>query len=73
MSYELLNLPASGSSMFGVVQWKFGHIGHEKKRESKTISCFYVKYSERSISFRLYCPSTQNMTETDNVKFIENI
>jgi len=46
---------------------------HEKKLDSKTVSCFFVGYSERSRGFMFYCPSTKNIIEMDNVKFIEKI
>jgi len=74
MSYRLGNLPVLGISMFGVVQLKLGHILHEKKLNSVTISCLFVGYSERSRGFRFfYCSSTKNKIEMDNAKFFEDI
>jgi len=49
------------------------YIPHEKKLDSRTVSCFFVGYSERSRGFRFYCLSTKNIIETDNAKFIEKI
>ena len=46
---------------------------YEKKLEFKTITYFFVRYSERSRSFRFHYPSTKNIIETDNAKFIEDI
>ena len=44
-----------------------------KKLEPKTFSCKFVGYSERSKSFRFYCPSRHTkIIETDAAKFIEN-
>ena len=45
---------------------------HEKKLELRTVSCFFVGYSERHRGFRFYCPSTKNI-KTDNAKFFEDI
>ena len=44
------------------------YILHEKKLNSRTVSCFFVAYSGRYKSFRFYCPSTKNIIETDNAK-----
>ena len=49
------------------------YIPHEKKLDSRTVSYFFVGYSKRSKGFRFYCPSTKNVIETDNAKFIEKI
>jgi len=46
---------------------------HEKKLDSATVTCFFVGYSERSKGFRFYCPSTKNIIETNNAKFIKKI
>ena len=46
---------------------------HEKKLDSRTASCFFVGYSGRSRGFRFYCPSTKNILETNNAKFIKEI
>ena len=44
------------------------YIPYEKKLDLKTVSCLFVdKY------FRFYYPSTKNIIETDNVKFIKDI
>ena len=73
MSYELRNLLDSASSCLGLSSRAWPYIPHEKKLDSKTVSCFFVGYSERSRGFRFYCPSTKNIIETDNAKFIEDI
>ena len=49
------------------------YIPHEKKLDLRTVSYFFVGYSERSKGFSFYCPSTKNVIETDNAKFIEEI
>jgi len=46
---------------------------HEKKLDSGTISCFFVGHSKRFRGLRFYCPSTKNLIETDNAKFIDDI
>ena len=49
------------------------HMPYEKKLDSRVVSCFIVGYSERSRGFRFYYPSTKDIIETVNAKFIENI
>ncbi|RVW58398.1 Retrovirus-related Pol polyprotein from transposon TNT 1-94 [Vitis vinifera] len=46
---------------------------NEKKLDSKTVSCYFVGYSERSRGFKFYDPSTRSFFETNNAKFIENV
>ena len=62
-----------GISIFGVVQLKLGHILHEKKLDSRTVSCLIVGYSGRSKGLRFYCLSIKNIIERNNAKFIEDI
>ena len=45
---------------------------HQKKLDSKTVSCLFVRYSERYKDFRFYYLSTKNI-KTDNAKFFEDI
>ena len=49
------------------------YMTHEKKLDLRTVSCFFVGYSKRSRGLRFYCPSTKNIIEMDNTKFIEEI
>ncbi|RVX03812.1 Retrovirus-related Pol polyprotein from transposon TNT 1-94 [Vitis vinifera] len=46
---------------------------NEKKLDSKTVSCYFVGYSERSRGFKFYDPSTRSFFETGNAKFIEDV
>ncbi|RVX20917.1 Retrovirus-related Pol polyprotein from transposon TNT 1-94 [Vitis vinifera] len=46
---------------------------NEKKLDSRTVSYYFVGYSERSRGFKLYDPSTRSLFETDNAKFIEDV
>lgn len=44
-----------------------------KKLDSRTISCFFIGYPERSKGYRFYCPNhTTRIVETRNAEFIEN-
>ena len=44
-----------------------------KKLDSKTISCSFIGYPERSKGFRLYCHDQGlNIVEYRNVVFLEN-
>ncbi|KAL6320066.1 hypothetical protein AAG906_004463 [Vitis piasezkii] len=46
---------------------------NEKKLDSKTVSCYFVGYSERSRGFKFYDSSTRSFFETNNAKFIEDV
>ena len=46
---------------------------NEKKLDSRTVSCYFVGYFERSRGFKFYDPSTRSFFETGNVKFIEDV
>ena len=46
---------------------------NEKKLDSRTVSCYFVKYSERSRGFKFYDPSSRSFFETGNAKFIEDV
>ena len=46
---------------------------NEKKLDSRTVSCYFVGYSERSRGFKFYDPSTRPFFETGNAKFIEDV
>ena len=41
--------------------------------DSRTISCFLVRYSEKSWGFKFYNPSTRGIFETRNEHFFEDI
>ncbi|KAL6318588.1 hypothetical protein AAG906_000666 [Vitis piasezkii] len=45
---------------------------NEKKLDSKTVSCYFVGYFERSNGFKFYDPSIRSFFEMSNAKFIEN-
>ncbi|RVX19364.1 Retrovirus-related Pol polyprotein from transposon TNT 1-94 [Vitis vinifera] len=46
---------------------------NEKKLDSRTMSCYFVGYSERSRGFKFYDSSTRFFFETGNAKFIEDV
>ena len=46
---------------------------NEKKLDSRTVSCYFVGYSERSRGFKFYDPSIRSFFETGNAKFIEDV
>ena len=46
---------------------------NEKKLDSRTVSCYFVGYSEWSRGFKFYDPSTRSFFETGNAKFIEDV
>ena len=41
--------------------------------DSRTVSCYFVGYSERSRGFKFYDPLTRSLFETSNAKFIEDV
>ncbi|KAI5350154.1 hypothetical protein L3X38_003045 [Prunus dulcis] len=44
----------------------------QKKLDSKTISCYFVGYPDRTKGYRFYCPNhTTRFVETQRVVFIE--
>ena len=46
---------------------------NEKKLDSKTVSCYFVRYFERLRGFKFYDPSTRFFFEMGNAKFIEDV
>ena len=46
---------------------------HEKKLDPRTISGFFIGYSEKSKGYRFYCPNhSTRILESGNARFIEN-
>ncbi|KAM0956474.1 hypothetical protein COP2_025366 [Malus domestica] len=45
-----------------------------KKFDPKTVSCFFIGYSERSKGFRFYCPNNHEtkIVDTERAMFMEN-
>ena len=46
---------------------------NERRLDSRTVSCYFVGYPERSRSFNFYDPSTRSFFKTRNAKFIEDV
>ncbi|KAG8498252.1 hypothetical protein CXB51_007407 [Gossypium anomalum] len=46
---------------------------HEKKLSSKTISSYFIGYSERSRGYKFYDPIIKNIFETGTVTFFEDV
>ncbi|XP_060974782.1 uncharacterized protein LOC133039825 [Cannabis sativa] len=46
---------------------------NEKKLEPKTVSSYFIGYSERSRGFKFYDPKVKNIFETGTAKFFEDI
>ncbi|RVW14113.1 hypothetical protein CK203_099175 [Vitis vinifera] len=60
-------------SQNGVAEAKSPYKPNEKKLDSRTVSCYFVGYSEMSRGFKFYDPSTMSFFETGNAKFIEDV
>ena len=46
---------------------------NERKLDSRTISCYFVGYFERSRSYKFYDPTTSSIFETGNARFFEDV
>ncbi|KAJ9538265.1 hypothetical protein OSB04_030998 [Centaurea solstitialis] len=46
---------------------------HERKLDSRTISCYFVGYPECSRGFKFYNPTTKSFFETGNARFLEDV
>ena len=46
---------------------------HERKLDSRTVSCYFVGYAERSRGFKFFIPTTRTFFETGNARFIDNV
>ena len=46
---------------------------HEKKLDSRTVSCYFIGYSERSKGYKFYDPTTKSIFETGNAWLFEDV
>ena len=46
---------------------------HERKLDSRTISCYFVGYVERSRGYKFYNPTLRSFFETGNARFLEEV
>ena len=46
---------------------------HEKKLDSRTVSCYFIGYSERSRGYKFYDPTTKSIFETGNAQFFKDV
>ena len=46
---------------------------HEKKLDSRTVSCYFIRYSERSRGYKFYNFTTRSIFETGNAWFFEDV
>jgi len=44
---------------------------HERKLDSRTISCYFVGYVERSQGYKFYNPTLRSFFDTGNARFLE--
>ena len=49
------------------------YVPKERKLDSRIISCYFVRYSEKSWGFKFYDPRTTGIFETRSAHFFENI
>ena len=41
--------------------------------DSRTVSCYFIRYSERSRGYKFYDPTTKSIFETGNARFFEDV
>ena len=46
---------------------------HERKLDSRTISCYFVGYVERSRGYKFYDPTLRSIFEMGNARFLEEV
>ena len=46
---------------------------HERKLDSRTISCYFVGYAECSRGYKFYDPILRSIFETGNARFLEEV
>jgi len=46
---------------------------YERKLDSRTISCYFVGYAERSRGYKFYDPTLRSIFETGNARFLEEV
>ncbi|KAL0287277.1 UNVERIFIED_CONTAM: Copia protein [Sesamum angustifolium] len=46
---------------------------NEKKLDSRSVSCYFVGYSERSRGYKFYSPTTKMIFESRNARFFEDV
>ena len=46
---------------------------HEKKLDSRTVSCYFIGYSKRSRGYKFYDPTTKSIFEMRNARFFEDV
>jgi len=46
---------------------------YERKLDSKTISCYFVGYAERSRGYKFYNPTLRSFFKTGNARFLEEV
>ncbi|RDX93178.1 hypothetical protein CR513_24598, partial [Mucuna pruriens] len=46
---------------------------HERKLDSRTVSCYFVGYAERSRGYKFYDPTSRSFFETGNARILEEV
>lgn len=46
---------------------------HERKLDSRTISCYFVGYAKRSQGYKFYNPTLRSFFETRNARFLKEV
>ncbi|XP_074336653.1 uncharacterized protein LOC141673816 [Apium graveolens] len=49
------------------------YMPHENKLDSRTVSCYFVGYTERTKGFKFYDPLSKSFFETGNARFLEDV
>ena len=75
MNFGLAKSQALNTCIFG---WGFPtkarpYRPHERKLDSRIISCYFVGYVERSQGYKFYNLTLRSFFETGNVRFLEEV
>ncbi|RDX92904.1 hypothetical protein CR513_24910, partial [Mucuna pruriens] len=49
------------------------HLSHERKLDSRTISCYFVGYVEHSRGYKFYYPTSRSFSEIENARILEEV
>ena len=49
------------------------YMPHEKKLDSRTVSCYFIGYSERCRGYEFYDPTTKSIFETGNARVYKDV
>ena len=73
MNFGLAKGQALNTRILGCPAEVRPYTSHERKLDSRTISCYFFGYVERSRGYKFYDPTLRSFFETGNARFIEEV